>query len=278
MSFQLFPANQFKIEQLLSIYNQTRADYIVPMPMHLSMLKEYIHVYDIDLSQSLVALIKEKMVGLGFLGIREDQSWITRLGLKAEHRGGGIGQALVVGLIQNSDRLSIRKNVIEVIKENKPAYRLFQKMNFKKKKELLILDRKPTKTSIPRTTILPMGQEKIDYHLNELNGVQSWKNQPESLKKVKNLKGFSIQSPLKEKGWLIYQHNSSNICRLIFNVEKGYPNQVLSELLCHLHNLHPELDSRVENLPENSPFLPVLKKHNYIETFCRIEMVRTVNG
>ena len=51
---QLVPASQFTIEQLTAIYNQTRVDYMIPMPMNAARLAEYIKVYDVDLEHSLV--------------------------------------------------------------------------------------------------------------------------------------------------------------------------------------------------------------------------------
>ena len=56
MTTSLIPTNQFSVEELTEAYNQTRVDYMVPMPMNATRLREYIHVYDVDLAQSLVAV------------------------------------------------------------------------------------------------------------------------------------------------------------------------------------------------------------------------------
>ena len=54
---KLIPASQFTIEQLAAIYNQTRVDYMVPMPMNAARLAEYIATYDVKLEHSLVAWV-----------------------------------------------------------------------------------------------------------------------------------------------------------------------------------------------------------------------------
>jgi hypothetical protein len=46
---KLIPASQFTLDELTGIYNQTRVDYMVPMPMNAARLAEYISVYDVDL-------------------------------------------------------------------------------------------------------------------------------------------------------------------------------------------------------------------------------------
>ncbi|HNT77229.1 MAG TPA: hypothetical protein PKH77_19630, partial [Anaerolineae bacterium] len=45
-------ASEFSIEALVDIYNQTRMDYIVPMPMNAARLEEYIHTYNVRLEYS----------------------------------------------------------------------------------------------------------------------------------------------------------------------------------------------------------------------------------
>ncbi len=41
------PASAFPLEALTDAYNQTRIDYIIPMPMNVTRLREYIHNYDV---------------------------------------------------------------------------------------------------------------------------------------------------------------------------------------------------------------------------------------
>ena len=41
-AIKLIPASEFSIEQLAAIYNQTRVDYMVPMPMNAARLADYV--------------------------------------------------------------------------------------------------------------------------------------------------------------------------------------------------------------------------------------------
>ena len=49
------PASQYTYQQLADVYNQTRIDYIVPMPMNAKRMQEYIDHYDLDLDNSIIA-------------------------------------------------------------------------------------------------------------------------------------------------------------------------------------------------------------------------------
>ena len=69
-SLQLVPASSFSIDQLVAAYNQTRVDYLVPMPMNAARLAEYIHIYDVDLDHSQVAVEGDQILGLAMLGVR----------------------------------------------------------------------------------------------------------------------------------------------------------------------------------------------------------------
>ena len=140
---KLIPVSQFTDEQLAAIYNQTRVDYMVPMPMNAARLTEYIKTYDISREYSLVAQTHDgEMLGVNMLGLREDRAWITRLGVIPNTRRHGVGQALMVSLMEQATRLSINFVMLEVIKNNTPAHQLFLKLGFYEVGELLVLRRR----------------------------------------------------------------------------------------------------------------------------------------
>jgi hypothetical protein len=41
---ELIPANAFTLQELADAYNETRIDYIIPMPMTVERLRDYIQV------------------------------------------------------------------------------------------------------------------------------------------------------------------------------------------------------------------------------------------
>ena len=99
---EMIEAYHFTYEQLVDAYNQTRIDYVVPMPMNVARMKEYSRVYDIDLARSVVALEDNIMQGLGMLGVRDNRTWITRLGVLPVGRRKGVGRAIMEELLRQS--------------------------------------------------------------------------------------------------------------------------------------------------------------------------------
>ena len=84
---KLISADQLTIEEITIAYNQTRADYVVPMQMHARQMRAYISMHNIRTTESLIVVENGEVIGLGMLAVRKDKSWITRLGIVADLQG-----------------------------------------------------------------------------------------------------------------------------------------------------------------------------------------------
>jgi ribosomal protein S18 acetylase RimI-like enzyme len=278
MSIKLVKASNYSVEELTEAYNQTRVDYMVPMPMNAARLAEYIHVYDVDLDRSVVALEGKEIIGLGMLASRGQRSWITRLGLVANSRGKGIGRAVMEGLLANSEVLGIPKTMLEVIKGNEPAHKLFNKLGFEETGELLILRRAPAPPKKPTAKFYPMDRGEVIFHLNSRPRMAAWTNQTESLAQVKGVAGFHAYTPGGGHGWLVFQRTLFNLSRLIYGTKDDDPLLLMREMLNHLHTQYPDVDTYTENIPADDPHLAAFDELGYIEAFRRIHMVRRVTS
>ena len=124
MTMEIIPADGFTLQELTELYNQTRVDYLVPMPMSADRLREYVHDFDVDLHQSCIARTADgEVLGLSMLGVRSEITWITRLGVLPISRRTGAGSALMDGMLKNADTLGAKEIHLEVIKNNEPADR-----------------------------------------------------------------------------------------------------------------------------------------------------------
>jgi len=274
---QLIPASCFNYEQLTAIYNQTRVDYLVPMPMNAARLAEYVSAYDVDLEQSLVAVGPNgEMLGVAMLGLRQGRSWLTRLGVIPNTRRHGIGKALVESLIERADRLKIDFMMLEVIQHNIPAHQLFLKSGFREIGELLVLRRAPR---IPPMEPVVAEVERLDQAdalilLRQQRGAQPWTNQSESLRNVGAVSGLRVRLADGSRGWLVYQRQKFILTRFAYKAETGDPVSLARAWLSHLHHQYPRLDTHLENIRSNDPHLPAFAELGYLEAFGRIEMWR----
>jgi len=272
---QLIPASRFGYEQLTAIYNQTRVDYMVPMPMNAARLAEYVNTYDVDLDRSVVATTQDgEMLGVNMLGLREDRAWITRLGVIPNTRRGGVGQALMESLMEQAARLSIKFAMLEVIKNNTPAHQLFLKLGFYEVGELLVLRRSPFTQPVDPIVADAERMDRTDslVLVGRDRGTQPWTNQSESLFNAFEVSGLRLTLADGSRGWMVYQRQKFLLTRFAFKTEVGDPATVAYALLSHLHHQYPRLDTQVENMQINDPHLPAFYKMGYIESFRRIEM------
>lgn len=274
MAIELIPASTYTIDELTAFYNQTRVDYMVPMPMNAARLREYVTVYDIDLDQSLVAKFEGEVVGLCMLGVREDRTWITRLGVIPTQRRVGAGRALMEGMIENTEKLGKAKIQLEVIAGNKPAHRLFTTLGFEGFRELLILRRAPTQVPESTSPVHHLELDRAHALLKTRRGLHAWTNQTESLEDVKGLSAFEVNDPAVGYGWMVYQRTLFNLSRLMFETDSPMNLSVMHEVLRTLHNEHPALDTHTENIPADDLRLEAFWNMGYIESFRRVEMVR----
>lgn len=273
-SVKLMSAVQFTYDELVGAYNQTRVDYIVPMPMNTTRLQDYVRTYDVDLELSCVAREDEHILGLAMLGLRPGHAWITRLGVLPVKRRRGTGQLLMECLIEQSRNLDVDYVTLDVIKNNDPALKLFLKLGFRDIRELLIIRRPP---GLPANDAGHYKAHQLDYRqaielLRQRRSIPSWLDEADSLINAGNLAALRVELPAGDRGWLVYQKTAFQLARLVLQTESGDPHRVGLALAHALHTLHPALDTKSENLPLDCPHWPALQEMGYIESFRRIEM------
>lgn len=275
-AIKLIPASQFTLAQLTAIYNQTRVDYMVPMPMNEVRLAEYIATYDVDLAHSLVAMQDGQMLGVAMLGLRENRAWLTRLGVIPNTRRSGVGSALCEGLLERAENLGIRFQMLEVIKNNVPAHTLFLKLGFYEVGELLVLRRSPI---IPPPDPVVADAQRLDRAealdlVRQDRGTQPWTNQSESLSNASEVSGLRLTLVDGSTGWLVYQRQKFLLTHFAFKTQTGNPVDMARAFLSHLHHQYPRLDTYIENLQMNDLHLPAFYESGYVESFRRMEMWR----
>jgi len=274
-SIQLVPASSFSIDQLVAAYNQTRVDYLVPMPMNAARLAEYIHIYDVDLDHSQVAVAGDQILGLAMLGVRPGQTWITRLGVLPVKRRHGVGEALMRALLDATDQLRINCTSLEVIKHNTPAHTLFLKLGFTETRELLILRRPPgPPTEIPAAQVNWLEPTETLARLDTRSASPAWTNETRSFANIENVMGLSLSLPDGSTGWLVFERQKFVLSHFVMLTVQGDAVALCRALLAHLYQRYPDLDTHAENIPVDDPHLPAFFDTHFVESFRRIEMYR----
>ncbi len=274
-SSSLVIASRYSFAALADIYSRARVDYIVPMPMNARRMEEYIRHYNVDLDASYVAVNEDQIeLGVGMLGVRDQRAWITRMGILPEQRGHKVGQLLTGRLIDAAREKRAAQVQLEVIEGNEPAHHLFLKLGFAEIRRLLVIRRPPTAIK----DVLAFESEALTADdlrlcLDQRPPGASWIEETPSLLNAGNLSGFRVTLPSGDQGWIVFCQTAFQLSHFVL----GTPDErVALALLQAVHQANPLQDTKVENLPVDSPLWPAFQRAGYVETFRRVEMLMTL--
>jgi ribosomal protein S18 acetylase RimI-like enzyme len=275
--FTAAPASRYSYAELADIYNQTRVDYIVPMPMNARRMEQYITSYNIDLDASVIAFDDSGlMAGIGMLGLRGSRAWITRLGVLPDRRRHHLGRFLTGALLDAAAARGARLVQLEVIKGNIPAHRLFLKLGFLETRELLVVRRPPGKPAVsdpaPGAQVTPLAAAEIVELLAARSSGASWIDETPSLLQAGSLKGLRVELRSGAAGWVIFQQTPFQLGYIVLHTPPPARDTLALALLYHLHAAYPLQDTKVENIAALDLRWPQFQQMGYVETFRRIEM------
>jgi ribosomal protein S18 acetylase RimI-like enzyme len=139
MAVEFRRATEFSIAELAAVFTAAYEGYFIPMTIGEAQLTYMVEVFDLDLSRSLVAVEGERPVALANLGRRGERTWLGGIGVMPERRGAGVGESLTRALLDQAREAGAREMVLEVIVENAPAIALYEKLGFRRTRELEVL-------------------------------------------------------------------------------------------------------------------------------------------
>jgi ribosomal protein S18 acetylase RimI-like enzyme len=269
-------ASAYSFDALAEIYNQARVDYIVPMPMNGKRMAEYVHNYDVNLDMSLIACTTDgEPCGLIMAGIRQDRSWVTRLGVIPQRRRSHVGRFFMDHFIARSRERGVRLAQLEVIKGNVPAFNMFLNYGFTPTREQLIIRRPPGKlmpdAELDAADVMPVPIEEIPILLESRAPDAAWTEETSSLLRAGSLAGLKVTLPSGESGWIVYQLLPFQLTHFV--VSPNGSSNLYKGLIYQVHGRHVMQDTKIENLPDSHPAWNAYQALGYLETFRRIEMI-----
>ena len=139
MTVEFRRSKEFSLAELASVFTASYHGYFIPLVVDETQLRYMVEVFDLDLSRSLVAVERQRPVGLSNLGRRGERTWLGGIGVVPDHRGSGVGESLTRMLLDQAREAGAREMVLEVIVENAPAIALYEKLGFAQTRELEVL-------------------------------------------------------------------------------------------------------------------------------------------
>ncbi len=168
------------------------------------------HAFDIEPESSLVARADGELVGLGNLGLRGADAWIGGVGVVPAHRGTGLGEALMRGLIAEAGARGVDRLWLEVIVENTAAVRLYEKLAFSHVRDVEVWSLEETvadRDMLPSSATLEEAHTWVRAHRQ---GREPWQRADETVVRLTELDP-PPQGVLVDSGAAVVRSNAGRI-------------------------------------------------------------------
>jgi GNAT superfamily N-acetyltransferase len=127
---RLEPSSGRSLAELTTIFNAGYEGYFTPVSLDEAVFGQITAAWDIDLDASRVAVDGGEPVGIVNVGLRGEDAWIGGVGVAAGRRGSGIGERLMHAAHESARAAGARRVWLEVLVENAPAIRLYEKLGY----------------------------------------------------------------------------------------------------------------------------------------------------
>jgi GNAT superfamily N-acetyltransferase len=118
----LVKASTLSFAELADLFTRGYEGYFVPIHLDEAAMAHIVAAWDIDLDRSFAAPGE----GIVNLGVRGDRGWIGGLGVVPERRRAGLGRRLMDAALEVAPPVV----TLEVIEQNEPAIRLYERLGF----------------------------------------------------------------------------------------------------------------------------------------------------
>ncbi len=142
MDFDAVPASNYPLPNLVKFLNQGFENYLVPIQFDLAMFLNMLRKDGIDLTVSRVLITEDQSCGIALIARRGWTSRLAAMGIAKERRGKGAGSWFMEQLIDEACQRGEREMSLEVIEQNEPAVKLYQRSGFQSVRRLIGLIRK----------------------------------------------------------------------------------------------------------------------------------------
>jgi len=142
MDFDLKPASDLPLPDLVQTLNRGFENYPVPIHLSLPQFLDMVRKDSIDLTASRILFADNKPQGVALIARRGWTSRLAAMGIVIELRNKGAGSWLMEKLIREARDRGEHEMTLEVIEQNDPAVHLYEKFGFQIIRRLIGLIRR----------------------------------------------------------------------------------------------------------------------------------------
>jgi ribosomal protein S18 acetylase RimI-like enzyme len=207
-SLALEPASRWSYAELARIFNAGYEAYYTPFTLDEAAFRAMSTMWDDDLDASRIAVVDGEPAGICKLAIRGDEGWIAGVGVGVPYRGSGVGRALMDGVIAEAKARRLRRIWLEVLVQNEPAIRLYEKLGFEHVRDLEIWTLEKLVSQKHKARSVPAAQAHTRIRA-ERTWREPWQRADET---VANLE--QIESLESERGAVLFRRTGERVSLL----------------------------------------------------------------
>lgn len=195
--------------EIVEVFNKSFADYFVKIELNKKSLGDKIRTENIILESSVGVFFENKLVGFILIGIENEVAYNGGTGVLPKFRGNSLTLKMYEFILPKLKNQGISFHQLEVITENFPAIKTYEKIGFQKLRTLACFKGKIDISKKNRKVKIKV-LEEIDENLfvSFWNSQPSWQNSISAINRTKNQ--HKIISAFYENelvGYLIYTEN-----------------------------------------------------------------------
>lgn len=207
--FQFRTLENIKKAELINVFNSAFANYFVNIELQEKTLADKIMAENIALENSVGAFFENKLAGFILIGIEGKNSYNAGTGVLPKFRGNQLTCKMYEFILPKLKSQNITNQQLEVIAENFPAIKTYEKIGFRKMRTLACFKGKIDISKTNRKIVIKVLDEMDERLFNSFSNSQpSWQNSISAINRTKNqhkiIGAFYEKEPV---GYLIYTEN-----------------------------------------------------------------------
>ncbi len=255
MEIKLTTLENIPLSEIVTVFNLSFSDYIVPVHFSIEQLEQKILADNIDLSLSVGAFQEDIFISfiLNAIDCIENvkTAYNAGTGVIPAERGKKISEKLYEFNIEILKRNSIKQIVLEVITTNSYAINLYERMGFKICNVFNCyqgeIEKSTLKSNFEIRKMSSLDRNQLD---DFLNFTPSWQNSNRAIENLKNqitvIGAFDKEELV---GCLVY--NPSTNKTMQFGVKNTYVHEKLEQALFEYISIKTQKEVYINNIGEN---------------------------
>jgi len=270
--YRFTSALDYTFAQLSEMHNISFSGYYFPMDMTPESTASMYRIYQVALQHSIAMHTEDgAFVGLAKLALRGSRAWCAGFGIAPSFRGKGIGKLLVVSMIEEARKAAAATLQLEVLEQNRAAFRLYSSASFVVTRQLIGLQI-ATRDLLPTTSAFSITPVALDSLLPSIIAQRQpdWEHELPSILATNHQALLTTGLHGSPVG-LVYQRTGASIRVLSATHSASTMPEDMAALLTVAANGTQTI--QVYNEPESSVAFNLYKAVGFQEFFRQYEMV-----